>query len=135
MITEKTWTDQPDVLAGLPVLLSFATNGRVIEVRQDEQKYFYVTVGNLIMSQTVRCDRTETMFAAIGHACRMRTGAVMSIECEKNPEGRHSGHRIVVDGGLMLGSIDLHCTLCGLTGRIRECDLDQVIEWDKAGGS
>jgi hypothetical protein len=70
MITEKTWTDQPDVVEAATKVAGFMVGGRdaavVIEVRRDYHGAgYYVTAGNLFGSQTVRCRDAETALRAI----------------------------------------------------------------------
>lgn len=67
----RTWTDQPDVVAGLPVSASLYLRSRSVEIRKAAGGAYYVTQGNLFGSETLFCKDADAMLRAlqvIGHA-------------------------------------------------------------------
>ena len=58
----RTWTDQPDEVVGLPVLMNFNAYGAAFEVRRDKLGRYYVSAGNLFGSETVHADDVDGMF-------------------------------------------------------------------------
>ena len=83
--TEKTWTDQPDIVEGAPVALNFlANNGTTIEVRPlPGEPRFLVTAGTLFQSQTVIAGDCAAMLAVIDRALNGRRGkpAELPMNC------------------------------------------------------
>ena len=66
-----TWTDQPEILEGTEVVARFSVrDGDSAEFRKVDGTY-YLTVGGLFGSQTIRCDDLEwgvKMLERIGKA-------------------------------------------------------------------
>lgn len=54
-MSDRTWTDQPTIVEGIPIRVSCFAHGRSLEIRSDDAERHYVTIGNLFGSQTVSC--------------------------------------------------------------------------------
>lgn len=87
-MSERTWSDQPKVLSSCDVLSSFYVRdvGQV-EVRRryvgyDGPAQYYVTVGNLFKSETVKCDDTDDVFAILNIIGKKKTGNILPAGCE-----------------------------------------------------
>lgn len=63
-IIDGTWTDQPEEAASSPRLASGRDDGIVWEVRH-RAGTFYVSIGNLVGSQTLRCRDALVAFAVL----------------------------------------------------------------------
>ena len=66
-----TWNDQPPIVSDMEILVSLYIGdkpGRIVEVRsangwvQGGTQAYFVTVGNLFGSQTVRCENANLVF-------------------------------------------------------------------------
>ena len=78
----KTWTDQPDEVAGTPILTSiYMTNiGQSVEVRGDFERSRYITIGNLFGSQTVRAVGSDQVIKILGAIAKLTEGDTLKIE-------------------------------------------------------
>ena len=61
----KTWNDQPDEVEGLKVVATFHANVKLSEVRQATRDVWYVTLGNLLSSNTVKCYSPAVAFEVV----------------------------------------------------------------------
>jgi len=63
---EKQWTDQPDCVLGCVIFLHIYVGDRGVEVRKDENNdCWYITVGNLFGSQTLRAANCEAVLRVV----------------------------------------------------------------------
>ena len=70
----KSWDDQPDEIEGAEVVLrNVRVQDRHVEIRSNGTLY-WLTVGSLFGSQTVRCDSLETAIRALNGVGRVRKG-------------------------------------------------------------
>jgi hypothetical protein len=63
--TAPTWTDQPIEVADGLIVCRFFANSQTFEVRKAKGGVWYLTVGNLFGSQTLKCYAPEVVFDAI----------------------------------------------------------------------
>lgn len=78
----KTWNDQPDQISNLPIAFDFYNGERHVEVRAGaepedpalELRCYYVSVGNLFGSQTVRLHGEDKLFEVLRLASSTKRG-------------------------------------------------------------
>lgn len=78
MTNERTWTDQPACLDGTHIVATISLPNATAEVRKASAPLgapgwtWYVTIGNLFGSQTLKCCDAETALMCIAAAGRNR---------------------------------------------------------------
>jgi hypothetical protein len=68
MFFNKGWTDQPDDVTTCPVVCTGNFDGGVWEVRESAEGRWFLTVGALSSSQTLRCESARACFDALNVA-------------------------------------------------------------------
>lgn len=75
-----TWTDQPEVLDGAEVICTGSAKGDGhFEVRKTDDNEWYITLGNLFHSETVKCDNAEVVLRTIGAVYERRGSAPVNL--------------------------------------------------------
>lgn len=78
MSTDKTWKDQPDAVLTATPLASIYIDGRIMEVR-DEEDSLLLTVGSLFGSETLRFKDPRQLIKTIGLASNLKDGAMLNL--------------------------------------------------------
>ena len=84
----KYWNDQPDELINAQVLCKIYLKNRcqqlyVYKSTRDgwgyKENIFYVTIGNLFASQTIKCPNAESVFSIIEIAHNTKVGDLQTL--------------------------------------------------------
>lgn len=83
-MSQKSWTDQPDVVATMPVAFSVFVEsiGQSVEVRKGSAGEFTVTIGNLFGSQTILAPDVNSLLLLLGRTFGSKRGQTHTL-----PEG------------------------------------------------
>lgn len=71
----KHWNDQPNELENSQLICDFYLNNRHVALHVYKlENTFYVTIGNLFGSQTIKCPSVESVLTIIGIASKSKDG-------------------------------------------------------------
>lgn len=76
----KGWSDQPDEVVDLPVVLKIHSDGRLCELRaasDDSITHAFLTVGNLFGSATLRCSSLRHAVKALDAVAHLGSGQTL----------------------------------------------------------